>query len=187
MTGHEVSLTVNERTVTVRVPARELLVDTLRDRLALTGVHPACGTGACGACAVLLDGAGVCSCLMFTVQAAGRSLQTVEGLGRPDAPHPVQAALSRCHGLQCGYCTPGVVVTAAELIRDNPRAGREDIVRALIGTLCRCTGYAGIVAAVAAALDEGDTPLDEGDMPLDEGDMPLDEGDMPLDESEPPR
>ena len=158
MTSHNVTITVNEHTVTVQVPARELLVDTLRDRLGLTGAHPACGTGACGACAVLLDGAGIRSCLMFTVQAHARSLLTVEGLARPDAPHPVQAALARCHGLQCGYCTPGVVVTAAELLRDNPRAGREEILRALAGSLCRCTGYAGIVTAVSTALAESTPP-----------------------------
>jgi aerobic-type carbon monoxide dehydrogenase small subunit (CoxS/CutS family) len=157
--SREVTLTVNGRTVSVQVPARELLVDTLRDRLGLTGAHPACGTGVCGACAVLLDGAGVRSCLMFTVQADSASVLTVEGLGSQDAPHPVQAALSRRHGLQCGYCTPGVVVTAVELIAEGPQAGdeetrREQILRALSGSLCRCTGYAGIVAAICEVLAE---------------------------------
>jgi carbon-monoxide dehydrogenase small subunit len=151
MGAHRVALTVNGAAAEVVVEARELLADTLRDRFGYTGVHIACGHGSCGACAVLVDGAGVRSCLMFTVQAAGTTVTTVEGVADGDELHPVQVALSQRHGLQCGYCTPGVLISAVELLAE--RSGerppsRGEIRRRLAGNLCRCTGYAGMVDAV---------------------------------------
>ena len=162
MSDHPVRLTVNGEPCEVTVPARELLVDTLRDRLGLRGAHVACGHGACGACAVLVDGAGVRSCLVLTVQADGASVTTVEGVaGDAGEWHPVQRALSRCHGLQCGFCTPGVVMTAVELLAEDGRPDEREIRDRLAGQLCRCTGYAGMVDAVvaaAAAPDEAGRP-----------------------------
>jgi len=159
-----VQLTVNGRPVEVVVEPRELLVDTLRERLGLTGAHVGCGHGSCGACAVLLDGAGVRACLVLTVQLEGAEVTTVEGVlpsggtgdGRDggDDLHPVQVALSHCHGLQCGFCTPGVVLTAAELLAEQPCPDERIVRERLAGQLCRCTGYAGMVEAVLAVAAE---------------------------------
>ena len=123
----------------------------LRERCALTGTHLGCEHGACGACTVLVDGAAVRSCLMFAVQADGAEVTTVEGIAAPDGTlSPVQEAMRECHGLQCGFCTPGFVVTITALLDENPHPGEQEIREALSGNLCRCTGYQGILAAVRA-------------------------------------
>ena len=128
-----------------------LLVELLRGPLALTGTHIGCDTGQCGACTVLLDGRAVKSCSVLAVQAQGRTVTTVEGLARGDALHPIQQAFSDCHGLQCGFCTPGMMMSAACLLGTTPQPSDAEIVDAIEGNLCRCTGYTNIVAAVHQA------------------------------------
>ncbi len=153
-----VTLTVNGAAHDMRIEPRELLVSVLRDRLGLTGTHIGCETTSCGACTVLLDGRSVKSCTMLAVQAQGHHITTIEGLAGPDGLHPVQQAFRSCHGLQCGFCTPGMVLAAVSLIEEG-RAADEDSVRsALEGNLCRCTGYHNIVQAVlsAARATQGD-------------------------------
>ena len=146
-----VTLTVNGVAHDVRIEPRELLVSVLRDRLGLTGTHIGCETTSCGACTVLLDGRSVKSCTVLAVQAQGHAVTTIEGLAGPDGLHPVQEAFRSCHGLQCGFCTPGMVLAAVSLI-DEGRAADEGAVRsALEGNLCRCTGYHNIVQAVLSA------------------------------------
>jgi aerobic carbon-monoxide dehydrogenase small subunit len=156
----KVAFAVNGVDHELELEPRELLVDVLRDHLGLTGVHAACDQGACGSCTVLVDGSGVRSCLMFGVQVAGRDVTTIEGVGSPGDLHPIQRALSEHHGLQCGYCTPGIVLTALELLRDTPEPTAEEIDAGMSGSLCRCTGYTSIVDAVAAvaATGRGDQP-----------------------------
>jgi carbon-monoxide dehydrogenase small subunit len=151
----EVEMTVNGRSRRVRVEPRKTLSDTLRDDLRLTGTHVGCEHGVCGACTVLVDGEAVRSCLMFAVQADGAEVTTVEGLA-PDAHtlSPVQRAFQQCHGLQCGFCTPGFVVTATAFLAKNPAPDEDEIRVGLSGNLCRCTGYQGIVRAVKMAADE---------------------------------
>jgi aerobic carbon-monoxide dehydrogenase small subunit len=144
-------LTVNGRAVATEVEPQTLLVELLRGPLALTGTHVGCDTSQCGACTVLLDGRAVKSCAVLALQAAGREVTTIEGLAQGDALHPVQEAFIACHGLQCGFCTPGMVMTATCLLRDNPHPSEAEIVHALEGNLCRCTGYVNIVAAVQQA------------------------------------
>jgi len=146
-----VALTVNGAAYDVRIEPRELLVSVLRDRLGLTGTHIGCETTSCGACTVLLDWRSVKSCTVLAVQAQGHDVTTIEGLAGADGLHPVQEAFRRCHGLQCGFCTPGMVLAAVSLI-DEGRAADEGSVRsALKGNLCRCTGYHNIVQAVLSA------------------------------------
>jgi aerobic carbon-monoxide dehydrogenase small subunit len=150
----ELALEVNLQVHHVEVEARETLLDVLRERLGLTGAHAGCEHGVCGACTVLLDGQSVRSCLMFAVQARGRAVTTIEGLsGEGGALHPVQEAFRRHHGLQCGYCTPGMVLAALELLEHNPAPDAHEIEEALAGNICRCTGYAGILDAIAAAAE----------------------------------
>jgi carbon-monoxide dehydrogenase small subunit len=146
----EVRLTVNGTDVELDVEPRLTLADALRHRLGLTGTHLGCEHGVCGACTVLVDGRAARSCLLFCVQAHGHEVTTVEGLGRPEDLHPLQSAFRRHHGLQCGFCTPGFLMSAYELLADQP-AGLDDERRLreeLSGVLCRCTGYVGIVEAV---------------------------------------
>ena len=133
------------------VEPRLLLVHFLREVCALTGTHVGCETSICGACTVLLDGQAVKSCTLLAVQADGRQVTTVEGLAREDALHPIQQGFWECHGLQCGYCTPGMMLTAAQLLQDTPQPTRDDIAHALKGNLCRCTGYSHIVDAIQHA------------------------------------
>lgn len=153
MSSHLIELTVNGETVSQEVPAKRLLADFLRDDLALTGTKRGCETGVCGACSVLVDGEVVKSCLCLAVQMNGRELTTVEGLGSPAALHPLQESFMRCGGLQCGYCTPGFLMAAADLLSRNPHPTEEDIRKGLNGNLCRCTGYQGIVDAVRDAAE----------------------------------
>ena len=143
---------INGRPTETAPQAHTLLVHWLRDTLGLTGTHVGCDTAQCGACTVLLDGLAVKSCSVLAVQAAGRSVTTVEGLARADGSlHPVQDAFIACHGLQCGFCTPGMMMSAAALLAQNPRPSEADVVHALEGNFCRCTGYVNIVAAVQQA------------------------------------
>jgi carbon-monoxide dehydrogenase small subunit len=149
MTGRSITLTVNGTNRSGTVDPRLTLADFLREHCRLTGTHLGCEHGVCGACTVLVDGAAVRSCLMFAVQADGTEITTIEGLTGPDgALSDVQAAFRDCHGLQCGFCTPGFVVSATAFLRDNPAPTDEEIRVAMSGNLCRCTGYQGIIEAV---------------------------------------
>jgi carbon-monoxide dehydrogenase small subunit len=151
------TVTVNGEQRAAEVEPRLLLVHFLRQTLGLTGTHVGCDTSGCGACTVLLDGVPVKSCTVLAVQARGRSIETVEGLARGGALHPIQQAFHVHHGLQCGYCTPGMMLTATALLAENPEPTDEEIRWALSGNICRCTGYQNIVTAVqsaAAALRE---------------------------------
>ena len=152
---HRIVLTVNGRPVEEVVEARINLADFLRKTLRLTGTHVGCEHGVCGACTVLVDGASTRACLMLAVQAHGRSVETVESLAAGGDLHPIQVALARHHGLQCGYCTPGVAMTIKELVEDagGRRLSDAEIRTALSGNLCRCTGYQGMVAAAKDVLD----------------------------------
>ena len=142
---------VNGKQVAVEVEPRLTLVDCLRHELRLTGTHVGCEHGVCGACTILLDGAPIRSCLMLAVQANGHEVMTVEGLARNGAMHPLQQAFWEKQGLQCGFCTPGFLMTAYELIQHNPNPSEEEIRDALSGNICRCTGYQHIVEAVQSA------------------------------------
>ena len=146
-----ISLRLNGKTVTADVEARTLLVELLRDRLGLTGTHVGCDTRQCGACVVHVDGRSVKSCTMFAVEADGREVTSIEGLARDGELHPMQAAFHENHGLQCGFCTPGMVMSAVDLVRRRPDASEQEIRTWLEGNLCRCTGYHNIVKAVQAA------------------------------------
>jgi carbon-monoxide dehydrogenase small subunit len=153
-----VELTVNSRWYVREIEPRLLLSDLLRHELGLTGTHVGCEHGVCGACTVLLDGQAVRSCLMFAVQAAGRSLTTIEGLGEPGELHPLQEAFSEEHGLQCGFCTPGFIVSIASFLDEIPKLDDRQLRERLSGNICRCTGYVGIVrAARRAASIKGET------------------------------
>jgi len=152
MTDRTITLTVNGTPRTGTVEARLTLADFLREHCRLTGTHLGCEHGVCGACTVLVDGAAVRSCLMFAVQADGAEVTTVEGLSDADGSlSDVQEAFRDCHGLQCGFCTPGFVVSATAFLRDNPAPTDDEIRVAMSGNLCRCTGYQGILDAVHQA------------------------------------
>ncbi len=156
-----VSIRVNGRARRAAVEPRLTLADFLREQALCTGVHLGCEHGVCGSCTVLVDGQAVRSCLLFAVQADGAEITTVEGLAPDDNTlHPVQEAFRDCHGLQCGFCTPGFVVTVAALLEANPDPTDEQIRHGISGNLCRCTGYQGIVAATrqAAAVMRGEQP-----------------------------
>ena len=150
-----IRLTVNDVTHRLVVEPRRLLADVLREDLGLTGTNLGCEHGACGSCTVLMDGQSVRSCLMFAVQANGHEVMTVEGLARNGQMHPLQKAFWEQHGLQCGFCTPGFLMTAYELLQHNPNPSEEEIRSALSGNICRCTGYQHIVNAVKAAAKAG--------------------------------
>ena len=147
-----VTLAVNGRRRTAEVEDRDLLVDLLREKLRLTGTHVGCDTSQCGACTVLLNGAAVKSCSMFAAQAEGAKVTTIEGLAKADGPlHPIQQAFHEEHGLQCGFCTPGMVMTLHEFLRRNPDPTDPEVRAALGGNMCRCTGYQNIVASALNA------------------------------------
>ena len=150
----EITITINGEKKSADVEPRLLLVHFLRENLRLTGTHVGGDTTNCGACTVLLNGTPVKSCTMFAVQADGREITTVEGLARNGELHPVQEAFKEEHGLQCGFCTPGMMLTAAALLEDNPNATEDEIRWALSGNVCRCTGYMNIVKAVQWASDK---------------------------------
>ena len=142
-------LTVNGKSVTVEEAPNTLLVQALREHLHLTGTHVGCDTAQCGACTVIVNGDAVKSCNMLLAQAADAQITTIEGLAKPDGTmHPMQAAFKECHGLQCGFCTPGMVLSAVDLCKKHPNASEQEIREQLEGNLCRCTGYQNIVKAV---------------------------------------
>jgi carbon-monoxide dehydrogenase small subunit len=147
----KIELIVNGRPVTCETDAEARLLDLLRETLGLTGTKEGCGEGECGACTVLLDGRPVNSCLVLAPAAAGKSVVTIEGVGRADALHPIQAAFVETGGVQCGFCTPGFILSAYALLESNPNPTDEEIRTALEGNLCRCTGYESIVDAVRLA------------------------------------
>ena len=152
---HKVSLTVNGEAKTIEVEARTLLIHALREQLKLTGPHIGCDTSHCGACTVDMDGKSVKSCTVFAVQAEGSSVTTIEGIkGEDGGLHPLQEAFREHHGLQCGFCTPGMITRAYRLLQENPSPTEEEIRTGISGNLCRCTGYQNIVAAIAACGDK---------------------------------
>ena len=144
-------LNVNGRPVDAEVEDQTLLVELLRGPLALTGTHVGCDTSQCGACTVLVDGQAVKSCAMLALQADGRSVTTIEGLAQGGRLHPVQDAFIACHGLQCGFCTPGMLMRAYRFLQENPNPTEEEVRVGMSGNLCRCTGYQNIVKAVMYA------------------------------------
>ncbi len=158
---HSVSLTVNDRAVVAEVEPRLSLADFLRRHLDLVGTHLGCEQGACGACTVLVDGQSVRACLMLTVQADGTTVETVEGLATNGELHPVQEAFRTKQGLQCGFCTPGMLMRSLELIRDNRGITAEQAREGLASNLCRCTGYQYIVEAVVEAASNMDTEVNQ--------------------------
>jgi carbon-monoxide dehydrogenase small subunit len=162
-----ITVTVNGEPTAVEIEPRLLLAHLLREGLGLTGTHLGCDTTNCGACTVLLDGTPVKSCTMLAVQADGHDVTTVEGLGSASELDPVQEGFSVEHGLQCGFCTPGMMLTAKALLEENPRPTEEDVRWALSGNLCRCTGYQNIVKAVLWAADKSAGPA--ADAPAGDG------------------
>ena len=151
MARHQIQVTVNGAAAKAEVESRLLLVHFLRENLRLTGTHIGCDTTHCGACTVLLDGMPVKSCTVLAVQADGREVTTVEGLEKDGKLHPIQEGFFQEHGLQCGYCTPGMMMTSSALLASNPDPTEADIRRAISGNLCRCTGYVNIVKSVQHA------------------------------------
>jgi aerobic carbon-monoxide dehydrogenase small subunit len=147
-----ISMTVNGKARTADVEPRTLLVTFLRENLGLTGTHIGCDTSSCGACVVHLDGESVKSCTVFAVQADGAEVTTIEGIGSDGNLHPVQEGFWEMHGLQCGYCTPGMIMTGISLLKSNPNPSEEEIRHALDGNLCRCTGYQNIVKSIQYAV-----------------------------------
>ncbi len=148
-----ISLQVNGTSQVVDVEPRTLLVELLREHLRLTGTHVGCDTSQCGACTVWVDGKSVKSCTMLAAEAEGASVTTIEGLATNGQLHPMQVAFHECHGLQCGFCTPGMVMSAAELVQRNPDPSEHEVRHWLEGNLCRCTGYHNIVKAVLTAAE----------------------------------
>ena len=153
--GREISITVNGTTNTSEVEPRLLLVEYLREALNLTGTHVGCDTSNCGACTVILNGAAVKSCTIFAVQADGGEITTVEGLASADGDlHPIQEGFWEMHGLQCGFCTPGMIMSSYDLLQKNPNPSEAEIRHGIAGNFCRCTGYHNIVKAVQYAADK---------------------------------
>ena len=154
MSTHLIECTVNGEAHSVEVPSRRLLSDFLRDDLHLTGTKRGCETGICGACSILLDGEVVKSCLMLAGQVQGRAITTIEGLSEGEELHPLQKNFMQCGGLQCGYCTPGMIMASCDLLKNNPQPSTDDVRHGLSGNLCRCTGYTQIVESVLHAAKE---------------------------------
>ena len=150
----DITLNINGRDHAIRVEPRKTLVDAIRDDCGQTGTHIGCEHGICGACTVILDDEAVRSCLMFAVQAQGKKIRTVEGLAQGDKLHPLQESFIKHHGLQCGFCTPGFLMLAVNVLERQPDIGDEELLDVLSSNLCRCTGYQNIIAAVRAAADE---------------------------------
>ena len=153
-----IHLTVNGKTYERTVAVRMTLADFLREELNLTGTHLGCEHGVCGACTILYNGAAVRSCLMLAVQADGAELMTVEGLAQGDTLHPLQQAFQEHHALQCGFCTPGLLMTAYALLQETPHPSRDEVREAIAGNICRCTGYAPIVQAIVQASSTSQRP-----------------------------
>jgi carbon-monoxide dehydrogenase small subunit len=153
MEQHEISVTVNGQKLRRRVSARQHLIDFLRNELSLTGSHLGCEHGVCGACTIQVNGTAIRGCLMLAVQADGARVETIEGLSDSGAIADLQEAFHQHNALQCGFCTPGMLATAAELLEQHPNAGREEIRAHISGNYCRCTGYHAIVDAIASVLE----------------------------------
>lgn len=156
--AHRIALTVNGQPRTAEVEPRQLLVHFIRETLELTGTHIGCDTSSCGACTVLLNGRPIKSCTLFAVQADGATIETVEGLAPGGEMHPLQQGFWDCHGLQCGYCTPGMLMTGKALLAANPDPSEAEIRQAISGQLCRCTGYVNIVKAIRQAAETLQSP-----------------------------
>jgi carbon-monoxide dehydrogenase small subunit len=154
MSEHEVTLTINGESVTRSVEARMLLVHFIREDLSLTGTHIGCDTTSCGACTILIDGKPVKSCTVFAVQADGAELETIEGVAAGGELHPLQLGFWEKHGLQCGYCTPGMIMSAKGFLAENPNPTEDEIRHGISGNLCRCTGYNKIVEAIQYAAEK---------------------------------
>jgi aerobic carbon-monoxide dehydrogenase small subunit len=150
----DITLNINDRDYPIRVEPRRTLVDAIRDDCGQTGTHIGCEHGICGACTIILDDDAVRACLMFAVQADGRKIRTVEGLADGDALHPIQQAFIDHHGLQCGFCTPGFLMLAVNMLERQPDIGDDELLDVLASNLCRCTGYQNIIKAVRAAAAE---------------------------------
>jgi aerobic carbon-monoxide dehydrogenase small subunit len=150
----DITLNINGRDHAIRVEPRKTLVDAIRDDCGQTGTHIGCEHGICGACTVIINDEAVRSCLMFAVQAQGKKIRTVEGLAQGDKLHPLQASFIKHHGLQCGFCTPGFLMLAVNVLERQPDIGDEELLDVLSSNLCRCTGYQNIIAAVRAAADD---------------------------------
>ena len=154
MSKHTVTIEINGSSFTQEVDSRLLLVHFLRENLQMTGTHIGCDTTHCGACTVLMDGRSIKTCTVYTVQANGKSLTTIEGLENGGKLHPLQEGFHEEHGLQCGFCTPGMIMRAAELLEKNPNPSEEEIRMGISGNLCRCTGYVNIIKAVQYAAEK---------------------------------
>jgi len=154
MSKHTISVTVNGQSQAAEVESRLLLVHFIREQLSLTGTHIGCDTSSCGACTVLLDGKAVKSCTLFAVQADGCNVETIEGVADGGQLHPLQEGFWEKHGLQCGYCTPGMIMSAKALLANNPNPTEEEIRQGISGNLCRCTGYVKIVEAIQYAAEK---------------------------------
>jgi carbon-monoxide dehydrogenase small subunit len=147
----KIEMTVNGKKVSGEAEDRTLLVNFLRDNLGLTGTHVGCDTSQCGCCTIHLNGEAVKSCAMLAVQAEGADIVTIEGMAQGEKLHPVQQAFTECHGLQCGFCTPGMIMTSAAILKRDPNPSEDEIIKGLHGNLCRCTGYVNIVKSVKRA------------------------------------
>ncbi len=158
----KVSMNVNGQAMAVDVPGGERLLDTIRERLCLTGTKEGCGVGECGACTVIVNGRGVNSCLVLTAQCDGAEIITVEGLAKDGEMHPLQRAFIEHGAVQCGFCTPGMLMSAKALLEANPHPGRDEIRQAIAGNLCRCTGYEQIVQAIESVARQAGQPEDQG-------------------------
>ena len=154
MSKHTVTIDINGKTFTKEVDSRMLLVHFLREELHMTGTHIGCDTSSCGACTILMNGRSVKSCTLYTVQADGKSVKTIEGMDEGGVLHPLQEGFHEEHGLQCGFCTPGMIMRAAELLEKNPNPSEEEIRWGISGNLCRCTGYVNIVKAIQYAAEK---------------------------------
>jgi carbon-monoxide dehydrogenase small subunit len=165
MSRHEVTITVNGQSYIREIDARLLLVHFIREELSLTGTHIGCDTTSCGACTLLLDGVAVKSCTVFAVTANRKSVETIEGVAQNGALHPLQEGFWEKHGLQCGYCTPGMILSAKYLLTKNPNPTEDEIRRGISGNLCRCTGYNKIVEAIQYAAEKLNAEAKEGVSP----------------------
>ncbi|BDG47826.1 MULTISPECIES: (2Fe-2S)-binding protein [Parageobacillus] len=154
MSVHEIEVTINGKKYQEQVESRMLLSDFLREKCGLTGTHVGCEHGVCGACTIHLNGSAVRSCLIFAVQVDGQEITTVEGLTKDGELTPLQRNFIECHGLQCGFCTPGILMSAADYLQKHPHPTLQEIKEMLSGHLCRCTGYEGIIKAIQKTIDE---------------------------------
>ena len=154
MSKHTINIEINGLNITREVDSRMLLIHFLREELQMTGTHIGCDTSSCGACTVLMDGRSIKSCTLFTIQANGKSLTTIEGLENGGKLHPLQEGFHEEHGLQCGFCTPGMIMRAVEILEKNPNPTEEEIRWGISGNLCRCTGYVNIVKSVQYAAEK---------------------------------